>query len=173
VPLESEQLLQALSEKLMIIRLHISYPKLQRGIKNAIVEIPGAGEIASELRNAPSWQLLPREWKDRYQSIDTAARRYLRSQSIQPRTSGKTKSPLLVDLDIIPLHKAEEILISYDLKMRFAWELDNLVNPQKPIYHTDGDNEQYPAPNWNLAHATPAEHAEAFLKTLNIWEDEN
>lgn len=106
---DAQQLLQALSEKLMIIRLHISYPKLQRGIKNAIVEIPGEGEISAELRNAPSWQLLPREWREQYQAIDTSARKYLHSQSVQPKASGRVKSPILVDLDIIPLHKAEEV----------------------------------------------------------------
>ncbi len=106
---DPQNLLQALSEKLMIIRLHVSYPKLQRGIKNAVVELPDGEEIAAELRNAPSWQLLPREWKDRYQSIETAARRYLHSQSLQPRSSGRVKNVLLIDLDIIPLHKAEEI----------------------------------------------------------------
>lgn len=122
---DAQQLLQALSEKLMIIRLHISYPKLQRGIKDAIVEIPGAGEIASELRNAPSWQLLPREWRDQYQSVETSARKYLHSQSVQPKASGRVKSPLLVDLDIIPLHKAEEIfntLTEYSTQMQSIHE---------------------------------------------------
>jgi hypothetical protein len=106
---DAQTLLQALSEKLMIVRLHVRYPKLQRGIKNAIVELPDGEEIAAELRNAPSWQLLPREWKDRYQAIEAAARRYLHSQSLQPRSSGRVKNALLIDLDIIPLHKAEEI----------------------------------------------------------------
>ncbi|MFA5571866.1 MAG: hypothetical protein WDA42_02060 [Candidatus Bathyarchaeia archaeon] len=134
---DAQQLLQALSEKLMIIRLHISYPKLQRGIKDAIVEIPGAGEISAELRNAPSWQLLPREWREQYQAIDTSARKYLHSQSVQPKASGRVKSPILVDLDIIPLHKAEEI---FNTLGEYATQMQTVHDAFVEIYDELLDN---------------------------------
>ena len=126
---EAQQLLNDLSKKLMLVRLRISWPKLQRSIQDAIVEVPGAGEIARELRNNPQWSILPTEWKDRYQKVESKARTYLRQQSIQPNS---VKSPVLLDLDVIPIHKAAEI---FDTLKQYNEELQEIHNEFVPHYN--------------------------------------
>lgn len=66
--------------------------------------------------------------------------------------------------------KARESLVTYEQKMNYAWHLDNLVNPEGPTFHFGGDGKQYPGPNWSLADASAAHHADAFGKTHNLWK---
>ncbi len=125
---EAQQLLNDLSKKLMLVRLRISWPKLQRSIQDAVVEVPGAGEITRELRNNPQWSILPQEWKDRYQKLESKARTYLHQQSIQPNS---VRSPVLLDLDVIPVHKAAEI---FDTLKQYNAELQEIHNEFVPHY---------------------------------------
>ena len=68
------------------------------------------------------------------------------------------------------MHEAEKMLSSYKQISQYMWELERLTG-WKPDYREGGDGKQYISPSayYCTTHATAAERAEAFGKTLNLW----
>ena len=58
--------------------------------------------------------------------------------------------------DLNAMHEAEKVLTGYQQTVTYSDNLTKIVG-----YHT-----------FDSAHATAAQRAEAFLKTLGLWEDE-
>jgi len=92
-----DNLLASLNRHILLVMLHISWPKLSYQIADAVVEIRGDGNITTEVdveyRTNPQWQLMPEEWRKRFSAIEGRARAILSSVSVKFAAKGITALP--------------------------------------------------------------------------------
>lgn len=65
--------------------------------------------------------------------------------------------------DLNAMHDAEEVLLNTDRYDRYKWEIAKLIYPD-----CDLDISMI---STDVVRATAAQRAEAFLRTLNLWDD--
>lgn len=64
--------------------------------------------------------------------------------------------------DLNAMHEAEKVLLDREIGSRFRLEL---------CKNSDGPNSMFMTVEAAMCHATAAQRAEAFLRTLNLWDD--
>jgi len=108
--LDGEPLLNAITKHVLLVMLHISWPKLTYQIADAIVEVTVGQdgksskekkkEIEAEFRSQPQWQLMPMEWRKKLVNLEGRARSLLAHASIQFATRG---------IAVLPMSRAQEV----------------------------------------------------------------
>jgi hypothetical protein len=134
--LSGQQLLERISQHILLVCLHISWPKLRYQLKNAIVEIQtGAGPndkeaIPPELLSDPHLRLMPEDWGKRFANLEGRARRRLSGSAITFSTGG---------MALLPITRAEDIFNAFaayrdelaDLRREFASDYVHIVSEKR------------------------------------------
>lgn len=101
---QGEALLQAINQHVFLVKLSISWPKMQYQIADAVVEVNDDSgnkvQVAKEYRNNPQWVLMPPEWHTRFTRIEGQARSCLSKASFSFGTGG---------LATIAVRRADEV----------------------------------------------------------------
>lgn len=69
--------------------------------------------------------------------------------------------------DLNAMHEAEQVL-TYEQKEQFVFWL-NHIHPSADIHHSDGQKD-FRLEVFSLVHSPASQRAEAFLRTLNLWQ---
>jgi hypothetical protein len=105
-PLVGEQLLERISQHVLLVMLRVRWPKMSYQIADAIVEVAVNGdsnnkkEIAEEFRTKPQWQLMPEDWRLRLVNLEGRARSAVSRASIQFAARG---------VSVLPIARASEV----------------------------------------------------------------